>query len=371
MKQPAWRKQIHGPRNRQPGDPIAGTADEAWQWLVSLWSRRPLKFDERASGMVRLPIRYRAGHKSLEKPLAAVLKELEQPARPTEFTAQTEHIRAYLIIREARAANETHERRGTWEYARRLIELWAGAGGLSLCLDILTHDPVIEAQSERVGYAIQTAFALPAEDPFRLDTGSFAEITPLWWALREWVSQRSDDDFARDREVAAALAAHRGDDRHALNIRCRLAYAFSRDPSLAQEVAAPLLRDGFPKEPDDVEGPNPADAVVFLYPSLPDARAVLALIERVFRPEWIAAAIHLSFDIVDAYGAEAAPIFERIIASGKRSASATRHERAALKIAQAGGAVTPKAPAKPKATASKTAGAKSPAKSPKKPAKSR
>jgi hypothetical protein len=136
-------------------------------------------------------------------------------------------------------------------------------------------------------------------------------------------------------------------------------------------VAAPLLRDGYPKWVFDVEGPNPSDAVVFLYPALPDAATVLALIDRVFTPEWIAGSGAVSFDIVDAYGAEAAPILERIIASGKRAAWVTRRERAALKLALAGSAAKPSTPAKPGATSSKTKGAPPPAKSPKKPAKPR
>ena len=348
------REKIHGPRNRQPGDPTSRSPEDAWRYLVDVWSRRTITFDERASGSVRMPYRYSTRMPALIEPLATVLAELESTTVPTMWTVEKEHLRARVLLDEVRPGHRgLIETRDEWELGRALIEVWAGAAGLAFCLDVLTHAPVFVRASEGGeddDYVMRMAFVPPDEEgqAFRLDAGVWNEVDPQWWALREWISQRSDDDFARDREVAvAALAARSGPDRWALNARCRIAFAFSRDPSLGHQVAAPLIARGIPAVASNAEhGPNPVDAVVFLYPSLPDASSVSALVDRVFRPDWNMPPGNLSFDVVDAYGADAAPLLERFLAV-KRAPSLTKTERAALKLAQTPAKAPKGAKAKP------------------------
>lgn len=353
----SFRHRTHGPRHRLATDPVSRSPVEAWSYLAALWSRRPqTAVTPPGGGWIRMPITYQTSIEALKQPLADVLAELAEPAPPAALSVVKEHIRARIALdHEPPPAEITG--RGDWEVARALVELWTGTHGLRFALDVLLGPP----QFERTVLSndddkVIVELAPPQGDhySFRLDTGRVDEIDPFWWALREWVSQRSDTDFAADRVVAlAALAAHPKADRSSHNARCRIAFAFARDPSIANEVVAPLLATGYPPDDDNDDGPNPTDAVLYLFPSLPSARDVLALMDKLFQPAYMPALGHLTFDVLEAYGPESAPIFERILASPGRAKKYMKNERTALAQAQAG--------AKSKSSAA-------PAKKPKKPA---
>ncbi|MDC0673650.1 hypothetical protein [Nannocystis radixulma] len=349
------RLKLHGPRNRHASDPVAATADEAWRQLTAVYAQR-VKKETMVGPRVFLPKRYATKFELVRPRLAAVLAELERPERPQDLDVLKELVRAYIIEHDRieHADEALLDKWDGWSHARALIDFWAGSKGLAFCLEVLTSPGQFSVDYERTKTSLAHQFVPPNDDTWALHDGLNVVSFPLWWALRVWVSSQPDDVFAR--ELAAArplLSRWRDHNPAALNIRCRVAYALSRDPSIAEALKAELMQqetDGY------------GDPPMWLYPALADANSALELIAHVY-PERPRKPLWMSFDIVDAYGNDAADILRRMI--GLSAKQYETRERAALEFVERAASAKPSAKAPAKAT--KAAPAKKTAKaSPKK-----
>ncbi|MBZ5714021.1 RNA recognition motif domain-containing protein [Nannocystis pusilla] len=340
------RLKLHGPRNRHASDPLAATPDDAWLQLTAIYAQR-VKKETQLGPRVLFPRRFVTKFKPVRSCLAAVLAELERPERPQDLDVLKELVRAYVLEHIRTDSNDPTllDRWGGWRHARALVDFWAGSKGLAFCLEVLTSPGQFSLEYERSEGFFDCELVAPNDDTWVLYDGVHNVTSPLWWALRVWVSSLPDDAFAR--ELAAArplLARWKGLGPHVLNIRCRVAFALSRDPSIAEAVKAELMQSALDESPD----PLP-----FLYPALLDANSAVELITRVFgegtprRPLW------LSFDIVDAYGTDAADILRRMI--GHSAKQYERRELAALEFVERAASAKPSAKKAAKTAPKKTA----------------
>ncbi|PCC69277.1 hypothetical protein SAMN02745121_08900 [Nannocystis exedens] len=320
---PATRRKLHGARNHLPDDPETDDPETAppyvaWEILATSWSIRT-KEETQIGNRVLRPTAFRAEREPLRSRLAAVLEELERDDPPEDLDVIKELLRAFVL--ERTRTDNRRESLQTWRVGRGsgLVDLWAGTKGLAFCLDVLTSPGQFTAlDTDDDSGGILFDLVEPIEgDTWELYTGADTVTDPFWWALRAWVSGLSEDAFARQLAEARPLLARLRD--RSPGVRARVAFALSRDPSIAEELKADLMRE-------EVEGTG--DAVVWLYPSLRDAKSVLEFIDAIFgtEPPW--PALWLSFDVVEAYGAEAAELLRRTV--GHRPADFEVDDRAAL-----------------------------------------
>ncbi|MCY1056737.1 hypothetical protein [Nannocystis sp. SCPEA4] len=352
------RLKLHGPRNRHASDPVAAATDDAWRQLTAVYAQR-VKKETMIGPRVLFPKRFVTKLEPVRPRLAAVLAELERPERPQDLDVLKELVRAY-VLEHVRTDNNNEallDKWDGWSHARALVDFWAGSKGLAFCLEVLTSSGQFSLEYERSEGSFDCEFVAPNDDTWALHDGLNAVSFPLWWALRVWVSSQPDDVFARELTAARPLLARWKDHSPAvLNIRCRVAYALSRDPSIAEALKAELMQQ-------ETEGFG--DPPMWLYPALADAKSTLELIDHVY-PERPHKPLWMSFDIVDAYGSDAADILRRMV--GLSAKQYETRERAALEFVERAASAKPSA--KAPANAAKAAPAKKPPKAtPKKTAK--
>ena len=355
------RLKLHGPRHRQPGDPMAATADEAWRQLTAIHADR-IKQKTVVAPRVLLPNRYISKMKPVQQRLDAVLAELERDEPPRDLDVSKELVRALVIWDDLTDNSESlADRWDGWSHARALVDFWAGSRGLAFCLEVLASPPQFSVSSDCDHPMTEYINILepPDDDGWELHSGLNKVCHPLWWAARVWVSSLSDDAFVRERDAVKVLLSQWNDgSSEGWCMCCRLAYVLSRDPSIAEAVKAQRQE---PRTGAEV------DALVRLYPSLANAESVMALLAEAF-PDRVRHAFNLSFDIVDAYDIAAAPILRRML--GHSAKQYETRERAALEFVERATSTAAAAPAA--TTTKKTAkvAAKKPAKvATKKPAK--
>lgn len=332
------RLKLHGPRHRHPNDPISATADDAWQQLTKLYATR-IKQETQIGPRVLLPKRHVSSLEPVQQRLDAVLAELERDESPRDLDILKELVRALVIWNDLTHTNDDSvtDRWDGWSHARALVDFWAGSRGLAFCLEVLASPPQFSVRGELADPRTEFIFTLapPGDDGWALHGGLNKRSHPFWWAARLWVSSLSDDAFARERDAAKALLSRWNDGSpESWVIRCHIAYVLSRDPSIAEAVKAERQQ---PKTSAET------DALVWLYPSLASAESVLALMTEAF-PDRAAHAHHLSFDIVDAYDIDAAPILRRMV--GHNLKQYETHERAALALVERAATTPTAAPAK-------------------------
>ncbi len=346
------RLKLHGPRHRHPADPVADTADDAWRRLTTIHAAR-IKQETQIDARTLLPKRYVAEQEPVQQRLDAVLAELERdelPSRPSgpelprDLDVLKELVRALVIWHDLPEDYSLADRWDGWSHARALVDFWAGSRGLTFCLEVLASPPMFSVRSEMNNKRTELLLTLtpPGDDGWELHGGLIRTSHPLWWAARVWVSSLSDDAFARERDAAKVLLSRWDDGTpEGFCIRCQIGYVFSRDPSLAEAVKAQRQE---PRTGAEV------DALVWLYPSLASAESVLALMREAF-PDRVRHAHNMSFDIVDAYGTDAAPILRRMI--GQSLKQYETRERAALDFIERAATAAPAATSKPAKAASK------------------
>lgn len=290
----ATRKQVHYFRSTHKTDPDGAHAlpapEDAWSALRAIVTAGRVK----SSG-------------DLESAVSRATREFSQE-EPPAFDRAFELYR-YAIVSGLCPTDRAWEDFAAWAPERATLALWS-RGTMKHVLEALTEPapfwratssewtpaasiPIVELRDTPANDCVPPEPSYHPRDSFSI------EARGLWAALKMWVDAQSDDEFARNNEVAHAV--RRGLDK-ANPDRGNVALAFARDPSHAREECARAWSS-------ELDESAMAIPLILASPTVADAKGPLdycaSLVFGVLSP--------FAFDLVEAFGSDAAPALQSAI----------------------------------------------------------
>lgn len=290
----ATRKQVHCFRSTHKTDPDGAHAllspKDAWAVLRSCVA------NGRATAS--------ASH---EGSLARWKRELSEP-EPPAFDPAFELYR-YALVSGLCPTDRAWEDFAAWAPERAMVSLWA-RGTTTQVLEVLTKPaafwratssewtpsasvPIVELRDTPANDCI------PPEPPYRPRDSFAIEAKGLWAALKIGVDALSPDEF--ERSNAAAHAFRRALDERDPD-RSNVALAFARDPSHAREEREREWSA-------ELDESDVAVRLILASPTIADANTLVAYCATLDG----GALSSYAFDLVEAFGADAAPMLQSAI----------------------------------------------------------
>ncbi len=287
----ALRTKLHGVRRPDPNDPsdVAFGPSEAWARLRADHAARA------GAGYSFIASGAHAG------PLTRVLAQLADETPPATLDVGDELVRAAVLLSNGPGNSPKWEE---WATARALVSFWCHASGPTFAVTVLNHRDAFSAEVgsvKRNGVErAEVELFDNTQAPFALhpSLGNLASVhQPCWWALRCFLSTRSEPEFATaSADLQRTFGALAGYPRQAL------AFALSRDQVwLRKQATAAVALVG------ESAGPE-LEGMEMVLSALEDPTLTLELIGKLGNFSGIP--MEYAFDVVESQGLAAAQVLE-------------------------------------------------------------